>query len=158
MKKLSVAISLILIFLLIYQCHFMLRQSYCKGWQAGYDAFEPRVITETIIELEVREVEVVREVRVEVPIPNEPREFENFGALCKFIKELDIEGHAQPDWDCDDYAYYVWFESIKMGYLMSFETDELKGQLHAINSTVIGNVCYFIEPQGGNIWSKAYLD
>lgn len=132
------------------------QRGYTRGWLDGYGAYEPKVITQKATEFVVMEVERVKEV--EVPVSNEPREFESFRALCSFIKELDIEGHSQPDWDCDDFAYYVWFESIKAGYLMSFETEEINGALHACNSTVIGNVCYFIEPMGGKIWSKAHLD
>lgn len=156
MKKLLFVISLVLVFLLIYQGHFMLPQSYRKGWQAGYDAYEPKIITEieTITKTEIIEIEIIREV----PVLHEVREFDNMGELRQFLRNLDIQGHKQPDWDCDDFAYYVWIEAHKQGYLMSFES-EWKGEvLHALNSTIIGNRVYHIEPQTGMNWLFGYLD
>ena len=69
--------------------------------------------------------------------------------LRKFIDEI---------WDCDDFAYYVWVEAHKVGFLMSVETDYQKGELHALNSTIIGNNVYYIESQNGMIWLFCYRD
>jgi hypothetical protein len=73
--------------------------------------------------------------------------------------------------DCDDYALKLQEKALQDGYMMSFEIihsreyNELfkKGQvpdgtIHAINSVIIGNEVYYIEPTTQEIVLVAFLD
>ena len=73
--------------------------------------------------------------------------------------------------DCDDYALKLQEKALRDGYMMSFEviysgeySDLFKqgqipdGTIHAINSVIIGNEVYYIEPKTHEIVFVAYLD
>ncbi len=152
-------ISIIIIGMIIITSAFFM-----AGFEVRDKYFRPepeKVFVEIIIyppptppEIIIETIEVIKEV----PIPIVPREFKNMTEIAEFIKDLNIEEFVEPDWDCDDYAYFVWSVAMRDGYFMSFESDYKKGQLHALNSTVVGNKVYFIEPQEGKIWLYGLLD
>jgi len=125
-------------------------EGYEAGWLKGYSSYEPKTITE-IVEVEV---EVIKEVFVR----HYAREFQDFKQLTDFVKSLDIDAVKKSWWDCDDYAYYLWTFAIAEGWLMSFEWDELNGEDHALNNTVIGNTVYYIDLQAKKIWTRGWLD
>jgi len=73
--------------------------------------------------------------------------------------------------DCDDYALDLQRKALADGYILSFQV--IRGSeynaffksklpsaqtLHAINSAIIGNNVYYIEPQTGEVVFAAYLD
>jgi hypothetical protein len=73
--------------------------------------------------------------------------------------------------DCDDYALDLQRKALADGYIISFQV--VRGSeyntlfksklpsaqtLHAINSAIIGNNVYYIEPQIGEVVFAAYLD
>lgn len=73
--------------------------------------------------------------------------------------------------DCDDYALKLQKKALRDGYIVSFEVihpseygDLFKqgqipeGTIHAINSVIIGNEVYYIEPKTNEIVFVAYLD
>jgi len=73
--------------------------------------------------------------------------------------------------DCDDYALDLQEKALKDGYIISFEIihpseygDLFKqgqipeGTIHAINSVIVGNEAYYIEPKTREIVFVAYLD
>jgi len=73
--------------------------------------------------------------------------------------------------DCDDYALAMQNRALSDGYIVSFEvtgrseynmlfnTQLPQSQsLHAINSVIIGNNVYFIEPQTGEVTFAVHLD
>lgn len=144
--------------------------AFSVGSYYGETTFEPKVVyIETPIEVEkVVEVEVIKEVPVEiikevpVPTPIELREFEDLDELNQFLEADDtnevlrlypIRGTdgrmSLGDDTCDYYALNLQERALKAGYLMS---TEIIKQNHMINSTVIGNEIYFIEPQSDKVW------
>ena len=141
-----------------YQFHYAIEEAYCDGWQTGYNTYEPQLVYVEVQKTVKKEipVEVIREIPV--PIEHEVREFKNLKELSDFLRGIDVQGHKQPHWDCDDFAYRVWVEAHKAGFLVSVETDYKKGQLHALNSTIIDNNVYYIESQNGMIWLFCYRD
>ena len=75
------------------------------------------------------------------------------------------------DYDCDDFALMLQVKALKEGYIMSFEIihhDEYNalfqhgriphGTIHAVNSVIIGNAVYYIEPKTREIVFVANLD
>ena len=159
-KRICAILAILFCYLLAlgYQVHYSAQKSYSEGWQTGYSAYEPQLVyveVQKMVEKEVP-VEVIREIPV--PIEHEVREFKDLKELRDFLRGIDVQGHKQPHWDCDDFAYHVWVEAHKAGFLVSVETDYKKGQLHALNSTIIGNNVYYIESQNGMIWLFCYRD
>ena len=126
------------------------------------------------IEVEVpveKEVEVIREVPVEL------QWFESIEELKTWLGQIDLirlkpdpEGIIQLRGICEDVAMFLLDEAEKDGYKVSFEilgeSKYLKwygkrlneGQLHAINSAIIGNEVWFIDLGGDKVWVGAYLD
>lgn len=75
------------------------------------------------------------------------------------------------NFDCDDYALKLQEKALRDGYMMSFEVIRAveyntlfkqkqipNGDIHAINSVILGNEVYYIEPQTREIVFVAYLD
>lgn len=117
--------------------------SACMGFLVGQVAYEPKIITEYVD----RPVEVVIEKTIEVPL--ELREFGSLDELKTWMPSLYIFGG-----DCDDYSLYLVELAHQDGYEMS---TQITGT-HMLNSTIIGNDIYFIEPQTGEIWLWGYTD
>jgi len=104
-------------------------------------------------------------VYVDVPITRyeylwkEPRQFEDTEELDDYLASIPalmpIEGQ-----DCDDIARRFMLNALKDGYLVSTEIlDNYRGQgFHMLNSTVIGNSIYFIEPSTNGYWWAMPLD
>jgi len=103
------------------------------------------------------------------------RYFESTDELKTFLEESSVDNHikAGQDWrtyDCDDYAIALREYAHSKGFHMNVQaiwryrrpdTGELAGSYdegHALNSTIIGNRMYFIEPQTDDFWLAAYLD
>jgi len=60
--------------------------------------------------------------------------------------------------DCDDYAIHLVEDARKDGYDLHFQIDMIGKRGHALNCAIIGNGCYFIEPQTDKVWRVGYLD
>jgi hypothetical protein len=58
------------------------------------------------------------------------------------------------NYDCDDYAVALVRNALSDGYLVSLQVEER----HMINSTIIGNKIYFIDPQSDKVWFWGYRD
>lgn len=130
------------------------------------------ILFEVPIEVEVP-VEVIREVPVKL------RWFESIEELKTWLGQIDklpISLKPNPDgvtqlWGaCEDVAIFLQDRAEEDGYKMSIEMlgeseyfkwygerlDE--GQLHAINSAIIGNEVWFIDLWGDKVWPAVYLD
>jgi hypothetical protein len=135
--------------------------------------YEP---VETIV-YEPIEKPVIKEVEVPRPL----LQFESLAVLKQWlsnVKLIDIHfnvvdqtGNSIQKFDCDDYASRLQGKALQEGYIMSFEVirhteynslfTEKKiplGAIHAINSVIIGNGVYYIEPQTREIVFVANLD
>lgn len=135
-------------------------------------SFEPKVVTEVwYVERPVKVYEVVegvveKEVEVEIvkEIPMEVREFESLEELTQFLEIDDTDsqiilypirgsgGGISSKGICDYYALQLQGRALEAGYLMSTEIIRKHDEPHMINSAVIGNEVYFIEPQTDEAW------
>jgi len=137
---------------------------------------EEKVITQIIYE----PVEKVVIRRIEKPVPL--RSFEDLDELQDWLNNTGVinihfsiiggeDGQETNKLDCDDYAIQLQEKALTAGYIVSFEVidsteynthfEQKKipcGVIHAINSVVIGNEIYYIEPQNHEIAFVAYLD
>jgi hypothetical protein len=110
------------------------------------------------------------------------RYFQDLGELERWLGEFELPdiasevtsettGQDVTNWDCDDYARKLQKDALQSGYMLSFEVihaDEYNalfkegqipdGTIHAINSVIIGNKVYYIEPKTGEIVFVANLD
>lgn len=132
-------------------------------------------IIDTVIYLPV---EIIVEKRIEVP--QVLSRFQSTDELEQWLEKRDIEiffiavndelAEKNP-YDCDDYAINLQERAYRDGYLMSFEVihpaeynalfKESRipaGSVHAINSVIIGNAIYYIEPQNNEIAFAIYID
>jgi len=135
--------------------------------------YEPveTVVYEPIDKIIVEEIEV-------------PRSLDYFESLVELkqwlndVKFIDIHfdvvdrvGNNIKKFDCDDYAIELQDRALQQGYILSFEVigyneynslfNEKKipyGAIHAINSAIIGNEVYYIEPQTQETVFVANLD
>ena len=136
---------------------------------------------ETVVERVVYEpVETVIVKRIETPVLL--RRFQDLDELEQWLGNnavLDIRfdvvdketGKHIKRFDCDDYAIRLQDKALRDGYIMSFEVIHPveynalfkqkqipSGAIHAVNSVILGNEVYYIEPQTHEIVFVAYLD
>jgi len=139
--------------------------------------YEP---VETIV-YEPVEKPVIKEIIKEIEVPRQLLQFENLAELKQWlsnVKLIDIHfdvvdeiSNSIQKFDCDDYARRLQDRALQEGYIMSFEVIHYKeynslfrekkiptGAIHAINSVIIGNEVYYIEPQTQEIVFVANLD
>jgi len=90
-----------------------------------------------------------------------PREFGSLDELKAWLAKDDTDstiyifgGGCLTSYDCDDYAVALMRNALLDGYSIS---TQIVGN-HMINSTIIGNKIYFIEPQNDEVWFWGYRD
>ena len=90
-----------------------------------------------------------------------PREFESLDELNAWLDKDDTDSTIYifgsgclTSYDCDDYAAALVQNALLDGYSVS---TQIEGN-HMINSTIIGNKIYFIEPQNDKVWFWGYRD
>jgi hypothetical protein len=90
-----------------------------------------------------------------------PREFESLDELKAWLAEDDSNttlyifgSGCIANYDCDDFAAALVYNALCDGYAVSLQ---IEGN-HMLNSTVIGNEIYFIEPQTDEVWLWGYRD
>jgi len=88
--------------------------------------------------------------------PVMPKQFETVDELENWLEDnpLDKFPGIVRSFDCEDFSLLLIKAANRDGYYMSMQ---IEGN-HAINSTVIGNSVYFIEPQTDEYWWARYLD
>lgn len=106
------------------------------------------------------------------------RYFESTDELKAFLEESDVDQRiyiaAEQDfrnYDCEDFAIALRDAALSKGFHMNIQalwryrrpdTGELittgGSEGHALNSAIINNELYFIEPQTDAFWLAAYLD
>ena len=92
----------------------------------------------------------------------------NILTICRILSQT---GQHINRFDCDDYAIRLQDKALGDGYVMSFEVIHYaeynalfkqkripNGAIHAVNSAILGNKVYYIEPQTHEIVFVAYLD
>ena len=90
-----------------------------------------------------------------------PREFKSVDELKAWLAQDDTESTLYifgaaclSNYDCDDYAVALERNALLDGYAVSLQIEND----HVLNSTVIGNEIYFIEPQSDEVWFWGYRD
>jgi hypothetical protein len=90
-----------------------------------------------------------------------PREFESLDELKACLDRDDTDSTLYilgagclTNYDCDDYAVALVHNALLDGYSVSLQ---IEGN-HMLNSTIIGNKVYFIEPQSDKVWFWGYRD
>ena len=147
------------------------------GAYVGQATFEPQTITvvkhSTKVEYQPIESTTVEYKYIETPV--ELRNFDSLDELEQWLNNANIAvlrfQTTDTKMDCDDYALDLQQKAMSDGYIMSFEVihpDEYNklfetgklppNSLHAINSVVIGNNVYYIEPQTRETVFVAPLD
>jgi len=139
-----------------------------------------RVEYKPVERVEYKPIEKVVVKRIETPKPL--RHFQNLDELEGWLGNigvLDIRfdvvdeetGQRIKKFDCEDYAIRLQEKALRDGYIISFEVIRSaeynalfkqkrvpNGAIHAINSVLLGNEVYYIEPQTHEIVLVAYLD
>jgi len=158
------------------------------GASVGQATFEPQtvLVTETKVEYQPvvrtmveyvdRPVPVVRYVERVEKVPIELRDFSDLEELKRWLEDkMNVTTIyfqlPSTEVDCDDYALDMQHKALADGYIMSFEVigrSEYNAlfkaklpdsqSLHAINSAIIGNDVYYIEPQTGEVAFVVHLD
>jgi len=84
-----------------------------------------------------------------------PREFESLDELKAWLAKDDTDktiyifgSGCLGAYDCDDYAVALVYNAFLDGYSISLQVE---GN-HMLNSTIIGDRIYFIEPQNDKVW------
>lgn len=133
--------------------------SFGLGVICGQVTFEPQVVTEYTTEY-VTDLVVKYEIK-EVPV--QLRSFKGIEEMEEFLDERDTTirftfGGGEMidllDYDCDDFARALRDDAHAKGFHMNFQIVEN----HALNSTIIGNEIYFIEPSTHEYWVAAVVD
>ena len=124
---------------------------------------------------------VERAILNRIENPRSLSHFQDLEELERWLKNIEVrdigsdvlgkEINGIKSFDCDDYALKLQERALRDGYIMSFEVihsgeynDLFKqgqipvGTIHAINSVIIGNEVYYIEPKTHEIVFVAYLD
>ena len=148
------------------------------GYGVGQLTFEPQVI-ETIKEVPT-EVEIIKEVPVEVvreklvttiyipvekvvtkyvEVPGELKYFESVGELDAWLDTIPFYMASFANCDCDDFARWMQEDAERDGYRISTEMVIKSGSIkHMLNSAIIGNKFYLIEPQTHKVTFNTFLD
>jgi hypothetical protein len=131
----------------------------------NYYTEKPRVeVIETLVEKKViKEVPVVEYVEVAKEVPLELREFESEEELTEWLHADRTDGlpYIKDLFECENFSRTLMRHALEDGYYMSFQvlknytrpdTKEFIKGPHAINSAIIGNYIYFIDPQNDELW------
>ena len=125
-------------------------------------------VVETVVEKKVIEkVPVIEYVEVEIEVPTELKQFDSEEELIEWLNtdKTDELPYIRDMFECENFARTLMNHTLKDGHHMSFQVlknytrpdnkEFIEGP-HAINSTIIGNYIYFIDPQTDDFW-RAYV-
>jgi len=88
-----------------------------------------------------------------------PKIFPSLEALQDWLAEDDTDSHEyiEGEFDCDDFALMLQQHAFEDGYKIDMQYSD-NDDLHAMNSTIIGNYFYFIEPQNDKVTRAGHVD
>jgi len=86
------------------------------------------------------------------------RQFYDVAEMESFLRSDDTDQQAYvPDThDCEDFAFDLVEAARLKGYTVFIQVE--LDDAHVLNSTIIGNDIYFIEPQTDEYWFVGHLD
>jgi len=130
-----------------------------------------KIVYEEVEKPVVKEVEVSRQLLHFENMNNFEQWLSNVNLIKIGFNVIDQSNNNISKFDCDDYARSLQDKAIQDGFIVSFEVirsseynslfKEKKipaGAIHAINSAIIGNEVYYIEPQTKEIVFVANID
>ena len=135
--------------------------------------YEPveKIVYEQVEKPVVKEVEVSRPLLHFENINNFEQWLSNVNLIAIGFNVIDPSNNDVTEFDCDDYARRLQDKALEDGYIISFEVIRFSeynslfkekklpfGAIHAINSAIIGNDVYYIEPQTKEIVFVANID
>jgi hypothetical protein len=88
-----------------------------------------------------------------------PKNFPSLKALKDWLAQDDTDSHEyiEGEFDCDDFALMLQQHAFEDGYKIDMQYSD-NDDLHAMNSTIIGNYFYFIEPQSDRVTRVGRVD
>ena len=88
-----------------------------------------------------------------------PKNFPSSKALKDWLAEDDTDSreYIEGEFDCDDFALMLQQHAFEDGYKIDMQYSD-NDDLHAMNSTIIGNYFYFIEPQSDRVTRIGRVD
>jgi hypothetical protein len=125
-------------------------------------------VVENVVEKKVvEEVPVVKYVEVEKEVAVALKQFESEEELVAWLHadQTDELPYIQDLFECENFARTLIKHAMEDGYYLSFQvlknytrpdTKEFIEGPHAINSAIVSNYIYFIDPQTDEFW-KAYV-
>ena len=131
------------------------------------ETFVEKKVIEEVPVIEYVEIEI--EVEVEKEVPLELREFESVEELEEWLRidMTDELPYITDIFECENFARTLMKNTLDSGRYMSFQvlknytrpkTKEFIEGPHAINSAIIGNYIYFIDPQSDDYWIAFKLE
>jgi hypothetical protein len=125
-------------------------------------------VTETVVEKTI-EVPVTKYVEIEKEVPAELKQFESEEELAAWLDtdKTNELPYIKDLFECENFARTLIRHALREGYYLSFQvlknytrpdTNEFIAGPHAINSIIIGNVIYFIDPQTDDFWPAYVLE
>lgn len=88
-----------------------------------------------------------------------PKSFPSLKALKDWLAGDDTDGreYIEGEFDCDDFALMLQQHALEYGYRIDIQYS-CNDEHHVMNSTIIGNSVYLIEPQDDEVTRLAYVD
>jgi hypothetical protein len=132
---------------------------FCGGAYYGetHQKAETRVVHSVEYDVEYVEVPAVTEVPVTRPL----KAFESLDELKAWLEGDDTDSTIYIFGEgclncycCVDYATALMMNAYRDGYRVSVQFEKS----HALNSAVIGDKIYFIEPQNDKVWLWGHRD
>ncbi len=127
-------------------------------------------VVENVIEKKiVEEVPVVEYVEVEKEVTAELKQFTSEEELKEWLldDQTDELPYIRDLFECENFARTLIKHALADGHYISFQvlknytrpdTKEFIEGPHAINSAIIGNYIYFIDPQTDEFWTAYILE
>ena len=142
------------------------------GYGVGQLTNEPQVIVKEVVkevpvgmeriarvpEIRYRDttiyIPVEKVVTKYVEVPGELKYFESVEELDAWLDTIPFYMASFANCDCDDFARWLQEDAERDGYRISTE----KAGNHFMNSAIIGNKFYLIEPQTHKVTFNTFLD
>jgi hypothetical protein len=132
-------------------------------------AVKPEVVNTVTEKIIIEKVPVIEYVEIEKEVPAELKQFESEEALTAWLDadKTNELPYIKDLFECENFARTLIRHALREGYYLSFQvlknytrpdTNEFIAGPHAINSTIIGNVIYFIDPQTDDFWLAYVLE
>ena len=147
------------------------------GYGVGQLTNEPQVIVKEVVkevpvgmeriarvpEIRYRDttiyIPVEKVVTKYVEVPGGLKYFESVEELEIWLDTIPFYMASFANCDCDDYAQWLQEDAERDGYRISTEMVIKSGSIkHMLNSAIIGNKFYLIEPQTHKVTFSTFLD